>query len=69
MGKRSDLTISRPREVVLILLRREEPAGKPARRLAVSEQTLNRCRQSFDAAFSMRWRPVRVTNPLPRVSR
>ena len=30
MGKRSDLTVSQRREVVLMLLRREEPAGKLA---------------------------------------
>ncbi len=29
MGKRSDLSIPQRREVVLMLLRREEPAAKP----------------------------------------
>jgi transposase-like protein len=47
MGKRSDLTVPQRREVVLMLLRREEPAGKLARRLGVSEQTLYRWRDEF----------------------
>jgi len=42
MGKRSDLTVPQRREVVLMLLRREEPAGKLARRFGISEQTLHR---------------------------
>ena len=47
MGKRSDLTVPQRREVVLMLLRREEPAGKLARRFGVSEQTLHRWRDEF----------------------
>jgi transposase-like protein len=47
MGKRSDLTVSQRREVVLMLLRREEPAGRLARRFGVSEQTLYRWRDEF----------------------
>lgn len=47
MGKRSDLTISQRREVVLMLLRREEPAAKLARRFRISEQTLYRWRDEF----------------------
>ena len=47
MGKRSDLSILERREVVLILLRREEPAGKLARRYGISEQTLYRWREEF----------------------
>ena len=47
MGKRSDLTVSQRREVVLMLLRREEPAAKLARRFGVSEQTLYRWRDDF----------------------
>ena len=47
MGKRSDLTVLQRREVVLMLLRREEPAGKPARRFGISEQTLYRWRDDF----------------------
>ena len=47
MGKRSDLSIPHRREVVLMLLRREEPAAKLARRFGVSEQTLYRWRDEF----------------------
>jgi len=47
MGKRSDVTVSQRREVVLMLLRREEAAGKLARRLGVSEPTLYRWRDDF----------------------
>jgi transposase-like protein len=47
MGKRSDVAIPQRREVVLMLLRREEPAGKLARRLGVSEHTLYRWRDDF----------------------
>jgi transposase-like protein len=47
MGKRSDLTVSQRREVVLMLLGREEPAAKLARRFGVSEPTLYRWRDDF----------------------
>jgi len=47
MAKRSDLTVAQRREVVLLLLRREEPAGKLARRYGISEQTLYRWREEF----------------------
>ena len=47
MGKRSDLSIPQRREVVLMLLRREEPAAKLARRFGISEQTLYRWRDEF----------------------
>ena len=47
MGKRSDLSIPQRREVVLMLLRREEAAAKLARRFGVSEQTLYRWRDEF----------------------
>jgi transposase-like protein len=47
MGKRSDLSIPQRREVVWMLLRREEPAAKLARRFGVSEQTLYRWRDEF----------------------
>ena len=47
MGKRSELTPPQRRDVVLALLRREEPAGKLARRNGVSEQTLYRWRDEF----------------------
>ena len=47
MAKRSNLTAAQRREVVLLLLRREEPAGKLARRYGISEQTLYRWRDEF----------------------
>ena len=47
MGKRSDVSIPQRREVVLMLLRREEPAVKLARRYGVTEQTLYRWRDDF----------------------
>ena len=47
MGKRLDLTVSQRREVVLALLRREEPAAKLARRYGISEHTLYRWRDDF----------------------
>ncbi len=47
MGRQSDLSIPQRREVVLMLLRREEPAAKLARRFGVSEQTLYRWRDEF----------------------
>lgn len=50
MGRRSDLSVAQRREAVLVLLRREEPVGKLARRFGVSEQTLHRWRDEFLAA-------------------
>ena len=47
MGKRSEMTAAERREAVLVLLRREEPAAKVARRCGVSEQTLYRWRDEF----------------------
>ena len=47
MPKHSDLTVTQRREVVLALLRREEPAVQLARRWGVSEQTLYRWRDEF----------------------
>lgn len=47
MGKRSDVTVPQRREAVLMLLRREEPAGKVARRFGVSQHTLYRWRDDF----------------------
>jgi len=44
MGAKSKLNVSERREVVLSLLRREEPAGVLARRYGVSENTLH-CRR------------------------
>lgn len=47
MGRRSELSISKRREAVLALLRREEPGAQLARRYGVSEQTLLRWRDDF----------------------
>ena len=47
MGKRSGLTARERRDAVLVLLRREEPAARLARRIGVSEQTLYRWRDEF----------------------
>ena len=50
MGKKSELGGSDRREVVLMLLRREEPAAVLARRYGVSEQSIYRWRDEFLAA-------------------
>ena len=55
MGKRSELTAAQRREAVLVLLRREEPAAKVARRFGVSEQTLYRWRDEFLAGGEAAW--------------
>ena len=47
MGKRTELTFEQRTEVVLALLRREEPAAKLARRYGISEPTLYRYRDLF----------------------
>jgi transposase-like protein len=49
MAKKSNLTIAQRREVVLSLIRREEPAVQLARRWGVSEPTLYRWRDEFMA--------------------
>jgi transposase len=50
MGRRSELRPGQRREAVLVLLRKEEPAARVARRYGVSEQTLYRWRDEFLAA-------------------
>ena len=50
MGSRSKLGMSERREVVLSLLRREEPATVLARRYGISENTLYRWRDEFMTA-------------------
>jgi transposase len=50
MGKKSELGGSERRDVVLMLLRREEPAAVLARQYGISEQTLYRWRDEFLAA-------------------
>lgn len=47
MGKKSKLSIPEQRDVVLMLLRKEESAGVLARRYGVSEGTLYRWRDLF----------------------
>jgi transposase-like protein len=47
MAKHSELSPAKRREVVLALLRREEPAAVLARRYGVSEGTLYRWRDEF----------------------
>ena len=47
MGLRSELSVSKRREAVLVLLRREKAAARLARRYVVSEQTLYRWRDEF----------------------
>ena len=50
MGSKSKLSVSERREVVLSLLRRDEPARVLARRYGISENTLYRWRDEFMAA-------------------
>ena len=47
MAKRTELDVTQRKEAVLALLRREEPAGKIARRYGISEPTLHRYRDQF----------------------
>lgn len=47
MGKKSKLSVAEQRDVVLMLLRKEESAGVLARRFGVSEGTLYRWRDLF----------------------
>jgi transposase-like protein len=49
MGRRADHTTEQRVEIVLALLRREEPASVLARRHGISEQTLYRWRDAFIA--------------------
>jgi len=50
MGSRSKLSVPERRQVVLSLLRREEPAAVLARRFGISENTLYRWRDDFVTA-------------------
>ena len=49
MPRKSELSVAERREVVLAMLRREEPAAVLARRYGVSETTLHRWRDEFVA--------------------
>ena len=50
MAKKSPLSPAKRREVVLMILRKEEPITVLARRFGVSEPTLHRWRDEFLAA-------------------
>ena len=47
MGKKSELSVSQRLEIVLMILRKEEPSSVLARRYGVSETTLHRWRDDF----------------------
>ena len=47
MARPSDLTIEKRTEIVLSLLRREEPTSVLARRHGISEKTLNTWKEAF----------------------
>jgi transposase len=47
MGRHSGLSVEQRRELVLKVLRREEPVAVLARRYGVSEATLHRWREEF----------------------
>ena len=47
MGKSSEISIPQRHQIVLMMLRREEPIGVLARRYGVSETTLHRWRDDF----------------------
>jgi transposase len=47
VGKKSDLSPQQRREIVLMMLRREEPISVLARRYGISETTLHRWREDF----------------------
>ena len=50
MGRKSQLSPAERRDVVLMVLRREEPIATLSRRYGVSETTLHRWREDFLAA-------------------
>ncbi|MEW6039031.1 MAG: hypothetical protein AB1648_12375 [Pseudomonadota bacterium] len=47
MGKKSELPVDKGVEVVLALLRKEEPAAQIARRNGISERSISRARSSY----------------------
>ena len=47
MGRKSDLGARQRRDIVLMMLRKEEPITTLARRYGVSETTLHRWREDF----------------------
>jgi transposase-like protein len=50
MGRKSELSVEQRRDIVLMMLRREEPIATLARRYGVSETTLHRWREDSLAA-------------------
>ena len=50
MGKKSELGPAERRDIVLMMLRKEEPITTLARRYGVSETTLHRWREDFLSA-------------------
>jgi transposase-like protein len=49
MGKKSELSVSQRLEIVLMILRKEEPISVLARRYGVSETTLHRRQRTVRA--------------------
>ncbi len=47
MGRKSELSVSQRFEIVLMILRKEEPISVLARRYGVSENTLHRWKDDF----------------------
>jgi transposase-like protein len=47
MGRKSELSLTQRRDIVLMMLRKEEPITTLARRYGVSETTLHRWREDF----------------------
>ena len=47
MGRKSELSSRQRRDIVLMMLRKEEPITVLARRYGVSETTLHRWREDF----------------------
>ena len=47
MGRKSDLDARQRRDIVMMMLRKEEPIAVLARRYGVSETTLHRWREDF----------------------
>ena len=50
MGRKSELSPAERRDIVLMMLRKEEPITTLARRYGVSETTLHRWREDFGSA-------------------
>ena len=66
MGRRSNLTAEERTEIVLALLRREEPLSVLAKRYGVSETSLGRWRDDFIAAGTQGLGSGKRPSPGPR---